>query len=102
MKRYDIYLGLKNKDKSSDSSIGKIKNAFASYFSEYETGFSITEQIGGYVCEDKSYVIEPSLKISLIGDYEDSLINSFTEYIKKYFSQESLLISIKELEIEYK
>ena len=102
MKRYVIYLGTQTKDKTFEHPIETIKKDFSEYFSEYNTGFSLTEQIGGYVLEDSSYIIEQSIRLSLIGEYDDWLIDELIEYTKNYFSQESLLLVVKDLDVEYR
>lgn len=102
-KRYDIYLGCNSKfDKSKEDLSGFTRKIVEKILSKYEMGFSITDQLGGYTHEDGTYILENSLKISVIGDIDSNDVNHFIHDLKHFFEQESILISIQTVGTEYR
>lgn len=100
-KRLDIYVGLGNQihDKYDDAEAAK--NKFSSYFNDEEIGFSIVEQVGGYVLENGKYIVENSLRISIIGDIDNDNIKTFANAVKDAFNQETVLINLTNIDSEY-
>lgn len=100
--RVDIYIADGSIDLLNDkSTINIAKQRVADYLSKTNTGFSINNQIGGYLCENGVYAIENSLRISLTGVFDEEFLNNFIEHFKKVYNQESVLVCKKKVEMEY-
>ena len=100
--RLDIYLTDGSRDYLDlNSSINDLKKKLSDTFEIRNLGFSINNQIGGYLGIDGSYVIENSLKITLIGFYSKRQINDFVRFFKELYNQESVLVCKQELDSNY-
>lgn len=102
-KRYDIYLGCNNKYDNSNENLSTFTTKIVeTILSNYEMGFSITKQLGGYIHQDGTYILEDSIKISVIGDIESHIVDEFISDLKKFFEQETILVSIEQVKTEYR
>ena len=100
-KRVDIYVGLGNQNKDKDiETIDSFKSKLAKHFKKYEVDFSIADQLGGYVREDGSYIVEDSLRITLVGDTKEEDLNEFIDFIKKEYNQETIMVDIVDLDVK--
>lgn len=100
--RIDIYISNGSIDLLDDkSTINLAKERIGEYLANTSTGFSISNQVGGYLCENGVYAIENSLRISLIGNFKDVFLNDFIEHFKKLYEQESVLVCKKNLNVKY-
>lgn len=100
--KYDIYIGCKDKETyAEDTALAYIKTKTAELFSESEMGFSLTAQLGGYVHTDGTYITENSLKITLIGNLDETELGNFIDAVKKDYNQESVLVVKKDIDTEY-
>lgn len=100
-KKFDLYIGLDTQGKDTIQDINKIKNRAVEYFNSDKINYSLSDLIGGYVFEDKNYVIEKCLKITVIGDYTKEDAIEFAEYVKSDYLQESVLVDISNIEVNY-
>ena len=100
---YEICLGLKRKNlQTRDLILNDVENELAKIFSLEKIGFSLTPITGGYISKDKTYIIEDSLRITLIGAFNKEKVFDFANYLKSKFNQEEVLVLIKSVESEYK
>ena len=100
-KRLDIYVGLSDKNHNRLDNINVIRNKFSSYFTDERIDFTITDLIGGYVLDNGEYMIEDSIKISVDGIADKNVIKEFTDEVKKLLNQESVLVDLTNIELEY-
>lgn len=100
-KRIDMYVGLGNQHRDKDEEKVDLKKLIAEYFESERISYSIVDLVGGYVFDNSSYIIEDSLRITVIGNYSDSDIKAFADEIKSVYNQESVLVDINQIEIEY-
>ena len=98
---YEICLGIKDKNKNHKIALNQVQKNIEKAFSKYLINFSLSIQKGGYVHEDGSYVLEDSLKIVYIGDYEEETVLSVIDDLKRIYDQESVLLIKKRIEQEY-
>lgn len=100
--KYDIYLGCRDKttrqEKISREYLEEILNPI---FVRNKVGFSITKQAGGYIHEDGKYIIEESIKITLIGHILKRNIDKFVAILKDKINQEHILLVKKEVVMDY-
>lgn len=91
-KRYEIYIGLKDKD--------SYEEIFDPYFfsqvlakvcSDHKFGFSLTTQLGGY-SHNKGYVTETSLRITLIG-LEKEKVYLLGDKLKELINTDTIMIT---------
>lgn len=99
--RIDFYLTDSIDYLSSEHSVEHIKQKLADHFQSYSMGFSINNQIGGYVNNDGKLVLEKSIKISIIGFYAKKQISEFVSAFKEIFNQESVLVCCQEIDTNY-
>ncbi len=97
-----MFIGVLDKDSfKEECSPEKVSKKLEEIFSKQEAPFSLTRSKGGYVTADGKYVNEESLKITLIGEYNDMQISEFAEDLKTFFNQESILVITKLVEQNY-
>lgn len=102
-KRYDIYIGCKNKyDKNKETFSDFTHRTLKNILTNIELGFSMTSIIGGYPHDDGTYVVEDSVKITVIGTFLEEDINLFINNLKSFYDQETVLLSVTDLEMEYR
>ena len=99
--RLDFYLTDSSKYLDANNSIDDLKEKLSYHFENYDMGFSINNQIGGYLSENGEYVVENSLKISVIGFYAKKDVDEFVKIFKQIYNQESVLVCKQELECNY-
>lgn len=96
-KKYEIFIGLKDKDTYEE--IFDV-NIFAQVLSHKcankRIGFSLCTQLGGYT-HNKGYVTETSLRITLIGINEEE-VYSLGEYLKELINTDTILITNEDCE----
>ena len=100
-KRLDIYVGLTDRKHNRLENVKTIRNEFSSYFTDERIDFTITDLIGGYVLENGEYMVEDSIKISVDGISDKEIIKEFTDEVKKILDQESVLVDLTDIELEY-
>lgn len=100
-KKLDIYVGLSDQNHNRLKNIKAIRNKFSSYFKDERIDFTITDLIGGYVLENGEYMIEDSIKITVTGISDKELIKEFTDEVKTLLNQESVLVDLTDIELEY-
>ena len=100
-KKIDLYIGLGNikTDKVEDKEV--VKKRIVDYLKSKGIAYSFTDQIGGYVYNSGHYIIEDSLKLTLIGDYSKSEIKNFVDLIKSDYIQDTVLVNIIEMDVKY-
>lgn len=96
-KRIDIYVGLGNQDIKKEDFVERL----SLYCEKNKIDFSLLEQDGGYVLDNGGYVIEKSIRITLIGNYRKESIIDFVNVVKKDYNQESILIDVQEIGVQY-
>lgn len=101
MKRIDMYIGLGKSGQDTNKRKKEIEGRFGEFFKTYNVPYTVIEQIGGYVFDNDNYVIEESIKLSVIGDYTKEDIKQFSDVVKIDYSQESVLVDIKDMEMQY-
>ena len=101
MKKFDIYIGLKDQDTLSEV---LTPEQFAEILSKQcqnrNIGFSMMTQLGGYG-HKKGYVIETSLRITLLG-LEENEVKSLAETLRQKVNTDTVLISSEECEYYYR
>ena len=100
-KRIDFYIGLGDKETGKMEDKEAFKKRLADFFTSKKIPFHFSDLIGGYVYNDSSYIIEDSLKLTIIGDYSKERIKAFVDVIKSNYSQESILVNEKEIKMNY-
>lgn len=102
LNRYDIYLGCKNKDfYDENNTVEYVSNRIRELLAITEIGFSITGQIGGYLHENGKYVIENSIKITLVSNEDEEKFYPLIDELKKEYDQETVLIISKKINVSY-
>lgn len=101
MKRIDMYIGLGKTGKEALERKNDIEKRFEEYFKSYNIPYTVVEQIGGYVFNNDTYIIEESIKLSVVGDYTKEDIKEFSDVVKSDYYQESVLVNIKEMEMQH-
>ena len=100
--KYDIYLGFSDRDTLTQNVIPEqVINRLAEVFSEWQIGFSLVKQFGGYVFEDGTYICENSIIVTLIADPNVEDITPSIYRLKEQLNQESVLVVKKSLERDY-
>lgn len=100
MKKYEIYIGLKDKDTLNEYfSPEKIIQIIAKKCKKEKIGFSITTQLGGYT-HNKGYVTETSLRITLLG-IQPKEAQSLGEELMKYVNTDTILITSEDCEFYF-
>lgn len=98
--RYEIFLGLNRKD-FGDFDKNKVLSILTEIFKKHEIGFSLNTQIGGYVHDDGTYVIEDGIKMIFVGNNDIATEQSFIDELKSKFHQETILMIKKNIEAEF-
>lgn len=102
-KRYEIIIGLKDKDSYNfERDLNASQNKFLNEFSEHKFDFSLTFQKGGYKSKNGVYILENSLNLTVIGNFEQAEINAFIDNVKAYFNQETVLYLESEINAEFR
>lgn len=102
-KRYEVIVGLKDKDSYNfEHDLKASQDKFLSEFSKYKFDFSLTFQKGGYVAQNGEYILENSLNLVVIGNFEQPQIDAFINNVKEYFNQESVLFLEKKIDAEFR
>lgn len=101
MKRYDIFIGLNdlysNKEEVSSK---EIIQAIERVMSKYSIPFSLYETNGGYEYVNNKFICENSVAVSVITNTDEGL-QEFANIMKMFAHQETLLIQVTDVEVEY-
>ena len=100
-KRIDLYIGLGNKKTGKMEDKEAFKKRASDYFKSEGITYFFTDLIGGYAYSENKYIVEDSLQLTVIGDYSKEDIKEFADIVKLDYSQESVLVNIKEMEVNY-
>lgn len=103
MKRFTLYLGLNDKDTKFQKietveAYKIVEDLCASMFE----GATIFNAAGVYKHDDGSIVVENTLRIEIL-EFDTDLMNSMREFVntlKRVFNQESVAVSIQEINSE--
>ena len=102
MKKYEIYIGTEDIERIDKEKYAKFLNDITSRFEFRGRSFSVEELMGGYVFKDQTYIVEPSIKITCIDEYDsDEFVDAIVKFKEKY-EQESIMILVSDIEREYK
>ncbi len=100
--KLDIYFGSKGLQGNDEVSyFEKIRASIIDLLLESQAGFSLTDQLGGYIRHNGTFLSEDSMKLTIIGQVDMDSLRTVIENIKREFSQESVLIVKKEIDVEY-
>lgn len=99
--KYDIYIGLKDKDTYEEYiSINEFKNILDKYCRSNNVAFSLVTLRGGYE-HSKGYVVENSLKVELINAPYDTVLD-LAKWLKEKINTDTVMITKEETQIEYR
>ena len=102
MKKYEMYIGTEDIESMDKERYAKLLDDITSRFKFRGRSFSIEELMGGYVFNDQTYIVEPSVKITCIDEYDpDEFVDAIVKFKEKY-EQESIMILVSDIEREYK
>lgn len=98
--KYDIYIGLKDKETYSEYlTTSDFKQVLDKYCSDHKIAFSLTTLRGGYA-HNRGYVTENSLKVELIGaDYE--IVQKMALWLKQKINTDTVMITKEEIDATY-
>lgn len=97
MEKYEIYIGLKDKDSYLEEfNMDDIAKMLVSCCSREKIAFSATQQLGGYE-HNKGYTTETSVKITLIGA-DRCLAEKLGLKLKEIIGTDTIMITKEECE----
>lgn len=100
MKKYEIYIGLKDKETLNENfSPEKITQIISKKCKKEKIGFSITTQQGGYT-HDKGYVTETSMRITLLG-IKAKEVKSLGKELMQYVNTDTILITSEDCDFYF-
>ena len=97
----DIYLGTQVPDGGRTFTTEEVRQEILRHLTQSEIGFSLSEQVGGYLHADGSFIIEDSIRISLVDPPEDAVLTALVAHLKEYFHQEAVLLVKTRLDANY-
>lgn len=99
--KYEIYIGLKDRETMLDRyTIDDFAKILAEECADKQIGFSMTRQLGGYA-HAKTYIIEPSVRITLFGISEEDVFR-LGERLAEHIGKDALMITREECEYFYR
>ena len=104
MEKYgvDIYLGTTDVNRGGRVyTTEELQQEISRYLIRTETGFSLSDQVGGYLYADGSFIIENSVRISLLDPPEEAVLAALVAHLKQTFHQETVLVVRTRLEMKY-
>lgn len=100
-KRYTITVGLKDKnEKEQKIQTEQILRLVNHCCKGYGLAFSCFLQDGGYICDNRDYVMEKSVCIVFI-DPDENLIEEIGKDLCAFMNQESVLVTVDEIEFYF-
>ena len=89
---FEIYIGC-NDSQMQDEIVSReeLEDIVVSFFERNNIDFSLVQTKGGYLYEDRGYVLEDSLCISIIGD-SDLDILGLARSLAMYMNQETAMV----------
>lgn len=101
--RYEIYIGLKDKDiLNNEISTKKLMNDFKKEMPRLKIDFSLNMQKGGYINENGEYVAENSAKMVCVGNYNDEDLSKFIDAVKRFYNQETILLTKQKISANFR
>ena len=100
MKKYEIYVGLKDQDTYTELfSTEDFMKVLSGLCKHKQIGFSMTTQLGGYT-HNKGYVTETSLRITLFGIEEDEVLR-LGGLLKDIINTDTILITSEDCDCRF-
>ena len=100
MKKYEIYIGLRDQDSYEEViTTDQFAKILVDKCKDKEIGFSMVTQLGGYT-HNKGYTTETSLKITLFGLGEDDVL-ALGKALKKTVNTDTILVTDEECEYKF-
>ena len=101
MKKYEIYVGLKDQDTLNELfSPDDFAHIMSGLCREDKIGFSLTTQLGGYA-HNKGYVTETSLRVTLVGVSREET-DAIAGALKELINTDTVMITSEECEYEFR
>lgn len=92
LEKYEIYIGLKDKETLSEKyTIDDFAKFLSAQCTNKQIGFSLTTQLGGY-SHDKGYTTETSLRVTLLGLQEEEVIE-IGKALKETINTDTIMIT---------
>lgn len=97
--RYHIYIGMNDKEAlrqrcSSEDFIRMVSKICA----DYRVVFSMSEQMGGYMMSDGTFITENSLELTIAGFTKEQVF-MLAEELRHQLNQETIMISMDKPEL---
>lgn len=97
--RYQIYIGMNDKEAlrqrcSSEDFINIVSGICA----DYRIAFSMSEQLGGYMMSDGTFITENSLVLSIAGFTREQVF-MLAEELRRQLNQETIMVSLERPEL---
>lgn len=93
VERYNIYIGLNDREKLEQiCSTETFKAVVKGVCQDYCVAFSMTEQMGGYMMADGTFITENSLVLSLSGLNNEQAL-SLAEELRHLLNQEAVMVT---------
>ena len=100
MKKYEIYIGLKDQDTLDEYfTADDFAKILSSQCKHRKIGFSMTKQLGGYT-HNKGYVTETSLRITLLGVDENDA-RALGAMLQDLINTDTIMITSEDCEYYY-
>ena len=101
MKKYEIYVGLNDKDTGKEK---LTSDDFARILSEIcanrKIGFTMSTQFGGYA-HNQGYVVENSLKVTLL-NIEEEQVEEIGRILKERINTDTIMITSEDCMFYYR
>ena len=99
-KKYEIYIGLKDKDTYEELfTVEDFAKILSSHCSKDKIGFSLITQFGGYT-HNQGYVTETSTRITLFGIEEDE-VRKLGQDLKEIVNTDTIMITSEDSDYYY-
>lgn len=99
IKVYNLYIGLKDKDKLMQIlTKEEFLTIVTSVCKDEQVEFSMGEVYGGYISKDGSYLLENSLKLTFTGISKEKVID-ISKRLKLLLNQEDIFITSNDVEV---
>ena len=99
--KYEIYIGLKDKDTLLETfTIDEFAQILSKQCQNKNIGFSMTTQFGGYAHE-KGYITENSLRITLVG-IEEKEVQELGDTLKQIINTHTILITKEKCDFSFR
>ena len=91
--RYEIFVGLHDKNTNKEIPVNKIKNDITEIANLFHISFSLSTQIGGYLYKNNDFLVEKSIKLTFVLKKDKRKSAPLLDSIKQMYNQESVLIT---------